>query len=60
MSDLLHWYARAHGPRAYRVVRAALDGETEAARRDAAAEAPETAPPIVDDVLDPVELTARA
>ena len=30
MTDLLHWYARAHGPRAYRVVRAALDGELDA------------------------------
>ena len=39
MTDLLHWYARAHGPRAYRIVRAALDGgEAEATATDAATE----------------------
>jgi hypothetical protein len=60
MTDLLHWYARAHGPRAFRVARAAIDGELDTARTDAAAEASGTAPQIADDVLDPAELAARA
>ena len=45
MTDLLHWYARAHGPRAYRIVRAALDGEAEATATDAATEATAAATP---------------
>ncbi|MFB6610295.1 hypothetical protein ACFCVO_08250 [Agromyces sp. NPDC056379] len=37
MSDLLHWYARAHGPRAYRIVREGLAAGRERPREDAAA-----------------------
>ena len=36
MSDLLHWYARIHGPRALRVVEAARAGERDVEREDAA------------------------
>jgi len=51
MTDLLHWYARAHGPRAYRVVRAALEGELDASRADAATEPT----PTDDELAPPVE-----
>ncbi|AWB94676.1 hypothetical protein DCE93_02570 [Agromyces badenianii] len=37
MSDLLHWYARAHGPRAYRIVRSVRSAERERQRADASA-----------------------
>jgi len=58
MTDLLHWYARAHGPRAYRIVRAALDGEAEATATDAATEATAAAATPTD--LTPDALTAAA
>lgn len=38
MSDLLHWYARAHGPKAFRIVEAARSGELDDERADAASE----------------------
>ena len=60
MTDLLHWYARAHGPRAYRVVRAALDDEHDTARPDAAAEPSEVGATVAAEARDPAELTAGA
>ena len=41
MTDLLHWYARIHGPRALRVVEAARAGDLDGERADAASAAPE-------------------
>lgn len=39
MSDLLHWYARIHGPRAFRIMQAARSGELDRERADAASAA---------------------
>ena len=39
MSDLLHWYARAHGPRSFRIMQAARAGELDRERADAASAA---------------------
>ncbi|WP_188743527.1 hypothetical protein [Agromyces bauzanensis] len=44
MSDLLHWYSRIHGPRAFRIAQAARSGELERARSDASSVARESAP----------------
>ena len=41
MTDLLHWYARIHGPRALRIVEAARAGELDGERADAASAVPE-------------------
>jgi len=59
MTDLLHWYARAHGPRAYRIVRAALDGEAEATATDAATEATAAAATPTDLTPDALPAAAR-
>ena len=40
MTDLLHWYARIHGPRALRIVDAARAGDLDGGRADAAPAAP--------------------
>ncbi|MDR6907750.1 hypothetical protein J2X63_003458 [Agromyces sp. 3263] len=41
MTDLLHWYARIHGPRALRIVEAARAAEFDGGSADAASAAPE-------------------
>ena len=41
MTDLLHWYARIHGPRALRIVEAARAAELDDGIADAASAAPE-------------------
>lgn len=41
MTDLLHWYARIHGPRALRIVEAARAGALDGERADAASAGPE-------------------
>ena len=41
MTDLLHWYARIHGPRALRIVEAARAGDLDGERADAASAGPE-------------------
>lgn len=56
MTDLLHWYARAHGPRAYRIVRAALDGELDATTPESEVGALDDAAPAAD---TPVASTGR-
>ena len=40
MTDLLHWYARIHGPRALRVVEAARAGRLDEEPADAASAVP--------------------
>jgi len=44
MSDLLHWYARIHGPRAFRIMQAARSGELDRERADAASAAQDETP----------------
>lgn len=46
MSDLLHWYARIHGPRAFRIMQSARSGELdlEHERADAASAAQDGMP----------------
>lgn len=37
MPDLLHWYARIHGPRAFRIMLSARSGELDRNRANAGA-----------------------
>ncbi len=53
MSDLLHWCARAHGPRAFRLMLSARSGELDRDRAIAASrDRKETTPPAYDSAGD--------